>query len=98
MSTLVSVAVGIRELRADLAAQIRRAGRGERIAISVGGRPLAQLGPLDDAVGQSTLDDLAARGLVHPPRRAAPWEPSAPIAVWQGVRLDRLLAELRGRP
>jgi antitoxin (DNA-binding transcriptional repressor) of toxin-antitoxin stability system len=89
--------VGIRELRADLAAQVRRAQAGERIAISVGGRAVAQLSPLDDTTGQVTLDDLATRGLVHPPRRQGDWTPPSPITVWQGVRLDRLLAELRGR-
>jgi antitoxin (DNA-binding transcriptional repressor) of toxin-antitoxin stability system len=89
--------VCIRELRADLAAQVRRAQAGERVAISVGGRTVAQLGPLDDSAGRTTLDDLATRGLVHPPRRTGEWTPPSPITVWQGVRLDRLLAELRGR-
>lgn len=89
--------LGIRELRADLAAQVRRAGSGERIVVRVGGRAVAQLGPLDDATGHATLDDLATRGLVHPPRRRGDWTPPTPITVWQGVRLDRLLAEVRGR-
>jgi antitoxin (DNA-binding transcriptional repressor) of toxin-antitoxin stability system len=89
--------VGIRELRTDLASQVRRAGTGERIVISVGGRAVAQLGPLDEATGQITLHDLATRGLVHPPRRTGDWTPASPITVWQGLRLDRLLAEVRGR-
>lgn len=89
--------LGIRELRTDLAAQVRRASTGERITISVGGRIVAQLGPLDDSAGQTTLADLTSRGLVHPPRRTGDWTPPSPITVWQGVRLDRLLAELRGR-
>jgi prevent-host-death family protein len=90
------VTVNIRDLRADLASQVRRAGRGERIVVSVGGKPVAQLGPLDDAAGTATLDDLASRGLVQPPRRTNPWTPPPPVTVWQGVRLDRLLRELRG--
>ena len=89
--------VSIRALRGDLAAQVRRAARGERIVVSVGGRAVAQLGPLDDTAGQVTLDDLATRGLVQPPRRTGAWTPPPPMTVWQGVRLDRLLAELRGR-
>jgi antitoxin (DNA-binding transcriptional repressor) of toxin-antitoxin stability system len=97
MRTLTVVELGIRELRADLASQVRRAGTGERIVIRVGGRAVAQLGPLDDAAGQVTLADLASRGLVHAPRRSGDWTPPSPITVWQGVRLDRLLAELRGR-
>lgn len=38
--------IGIRQLRADVAAGVRRAGAGEHIVISIGGRPIAQLGPL----------------------------------------------------
>ena len=39
--------VGIRELRADLASTVRRAAAGESIVVTVGGRPVARLGPLD---------------------------------------------------
>ena len=89
--------LGIRELRNQTAAAVRRAGAGERIVITVDGRPVAQLGPLEPTGGPS-LDDLAAVGLVTPPPRrgravAAPPEPG-PVAV--DVRVDRLLDELRG--
>ena len=63
--------LGSRELRASLARSLRRAAAGERIVITDGGVPVAQLGPLDSP-GQSTLDELVARGLVVPPRRAQP--------------------------
>lgn len=59
--------LGIRELRADLANAVRRAGAGESIVVTVGGRPVARLGPLD-AGGGPTLDELIAAGSLVPPR------------------------------
>ena len=64
--------------------------------VTVDGRPVAQLGPLDAVTGQVTLDDLVARGLVTPPRRTDPLPATDPVPVWSGARLDRLLRELRG--
>ncbi|MGA0878094.1 MAG: type II toxin-antitoxin system Phd/YefM family antitoxin [Ilumatobacteraceae bacterium] len=87
--------VGIRQLRADVAAYVRRAGAGEHLVINVGGRPMAQLGPLAAPDGLVRLDDLVARGAVVPPRRSGPWHMTAPIIVWSGNRLDRLLREIR---
>ena len=84
----------IRALRADLAAAVRRAGQGERTVVTVGGRPMAQLGPLDDR--PADLAGLIGCGAVLPPRRTTSWRAPAPVAVWSGVRLDRVLAELRG--
>jgi prevent-host-death family protein len=88
--------LGIRDLRNQTAAAIRRAGSGERIVITVDGRPVAQLGPLDPLDGEPTLEDLAARGLVTLPRRPDRPAPSVTVGVWAGVRLDRLLREVRG--
>jgi antitoxin (DNA-binding transcriptional repressor) of toxin-antitoxin stability system len=88
--------IGIRQLRQDLAAAVRRAGSGEHLVVTVGGRPVAQLGPLDGVAGQVRLADLVARGLVLGPRRSGPHRPAAAVPVWAGARIDRLLAELRG--
>jgi prevent-host-death family protein len=84
----------VRALRADLAAAVRRAAQGERIVVTVGGRPSAQLAPLDDLAPD--LDRLIASGSVIPPRRTSVWRPPTPVAVWSGVRIDRALVELRG--
>jgi prevent-host-death family protein len=88
--------LGIRELRNNAAAAVRRAGAGERIVITVDGRPVAQLGPLAPLHGDPTLDDLAARGLVLLSRR--PDRPTSDVTapLWAGTRLDRLLSEVRG--
>jgi antitoxin (DNA-binding transcriptional repressor) of toxin-antitoxin stability system len=87
--------IGVRELRANLAASLRRAGAGERIVVTIDDRPVAQLGPLEPIDGHVTLADLAARGLVRLPHRADRPLPGAPVAIWAGIRLDQLVAEVR---
>lgn len=89
--------IGIRDLRADLPAMLRRAGNGERILVTVNGRAVAQLGPIEPADLKPTLEDLATRGLVTLPARPDRPEPELNIELWAGMRLDRLMAELRGR-
>ncbi|MFL6206925.1 MAG: type II toxin-antitoxin system Phd/YefM family antitoxin [Acidimicrobiales bacterium] len=87
--------VGARELRANLAAALRQVAAGERLVITLDGRPVAQLGPLEPS-GSPTLADLAASGLVAPPRRAQPANPPEPVDTAVDVRLDRILTEVRG--
>lgn len=60
--------VGIRELRNNVAAVVRRAAAGERVVVTVDGVATAQIGPLEPD-GSVTLDDLIATGLVLPPGR-----------------------------
>ena len=87
--------VGIRVLRNNVAAVVRRAAAGERIVVTVDGVPTAQLGPLEPATGP-TIDDLVASDLVVPPgRRDRPGPPppeDAPVDIRPGSVLD----ELRG--
>ncbi len=99
MSTLrwVVERTGIRELRSELSALVRRAGSGERIVVTIGGRAVAQLGPVEPSSAEVTIDDLVARGLLEPARRGdRPREPSTRIDAWTGGRLDRALREVRG--
>jgi len=91
-----AAALGVRELRNQVAAVIRRAAAGERIIVTVDGRPMAQLGPITPS-GRPSLADLAAAGLVESPRTAAPATPPAGEDLPVDVRLDRVLEELRGR-
>ena len=87
--------VGVRELRNDVAAVLRRAAAGERIVVTVNDVPVAQLGPLEPE-GAPTLDDLVAAGAVVAPRR--PGAPAAPEPVDPPVdaRTGPVLDELRG--
>ncbi len=87
--------VGIRELRNNVAAVVRRAGAGERIVVTVDGVPAAQIGPLDPAAA-ITVDDLVATGLALPPgRRDRPPAPEAEDAPVD-IRPASVLDELRG--
>ena len=87
--------IGARELRANLAAALRQAGSGERVVVTIDGRPVAQLGPLEPA-GEPSLTELAASGLVEPPRRSERPDPPDAIDAAVDVRLDRVLDEVRG--
>lgn len=88
--------VGVRELRNNVAAVVRRAAAGERIVVTVDGVPAAQLGPLD-APAAPTIDDLIAAGLAQPPgRRDRPAAPDAEDAAVD-IRPDSVLDELRGQ-
>lgn len=83
----------MRELRGDLAGLLRRAGSGSRIVVTAHGRPIAQLGPLDEHAPD--LDRLVASGALVPPRRRG-WRPPDPVPVYAGLRIDQALRELRG--
>lgn len=88
--------LGIRELRGRLTSLVRRAGSGERIVITIAGRPVAQLGPVEPAAAVVTIDDLVARGLLEPARRRDRPPPDVLVDSWTGRRLDRALREVRG--
>jgi prevent-host-death family protein len=90
----VSETVPVRTFRANAATYLRRAEGGERIVVTVAGRPVAQLGPLDPGGEVPTIEDLAARGLVVPARRPDRPPPDVRIDLF-GSRLDRLAAEVR---
>ena len=86
--------IGIRELRNDVAAVVRRAAAGERVVVTVDGHPVAQLGPIEP-VGAPTLDDLIASGHVRAPRRGAPEAPDAEDAPID-ARSAWILDDIRG--
>jgi prevent-host-death family protein len=90
----VSETVPVRTFRANAATFLRRAEGGERIVVTVAGRPVAQLGPLDPGGDRVTIEDLAARGLVVPARRSDRPPPDVRVDLL-GARLDRLAAEVR---
>lgn len=87
--------IGARELRANLAAALRQATAGERIVVTVDGRPVAQLGPLEPS-GVPSLAELAASGLLEPRRRHDRPGPPDALDTAVDVRLDRILDEVRG--
>lgn len=88
--------LGIRELRGRLTSLVRRAGSGERIVVTIAGRPVAQLGPVEPADATVSIDDLVARGLLEPARRGDRPPPDLLVDSWTGRRLDHALREVRG--
>jgi prevent-host-death family protein len=86
--------VPIRRLRAELATAVRRAEAGEVAVVTVGGRPVAHLGP-PGATTPVSLADLVSRGLVVPPRRTDAFRAGAAVPVWRANRLDRVLDDVR---
>ena len=88
--------VGIRDLRANVAALVRRAASGERVVITSGGVPLAVLGPLSPAAEGVSMDDLVAAGLVVPPGRSDRPDAPEPATLPIDTRSSRVLDELRG--
>jgi prevent-host-death family protein len=91
--------IAIRQLRADLAAHVRRAAGGETTVITIGGAPVAALTPLansDEPRGDAHLSALLASGALIAPRRVDRRVAEGTVSTWANVRLDRLLREIRG--
>ena len=86
---------GIRELRTDLAAHVRRAAAGERVTITLSGQPAAVLAPLDASGGTDGAAGAANGPLIAPRRTDGRWA-TGRVRVWGTVRFDRLLREIRG--
>ncbi len=90
--------LGVRDLRADLATHVRRASTGERLIVTVDGRPAAQLAPISPS-GAPDLDDLAAAGLIRLPLRDdRPGPPGDLPMLPIDITPDAVLADLRGDP
>ena len=89
--------MGIRELRNQLSAAVRRAGNGTTTVITIGSVPVAQLGPIvADTHSPISMDDLIDTGQVIAPARAECKPPQVLVNQWSGRRLDLLMREIRG--
>ena len=85
------IRAGIRELRQNASALIKRVVAGETIEVTERGRPVARIVPLR---GGSVLDQLIAEGRATQP--AGDLLDLKPIALPPGTRpLSAVLAELR---
>ncbi len=87
--------VGVRELRNQVAAVLRRAQNGDRVIVTIDGRPVAQLTPVQ-ATGPVAMADLVAAGLVDPPGRADKPAAPDPALLPVDIRADRIVQEVRG--
>lgn len=78
---------GIRELKDNLSAYIRRAEAGERVSVTAHGRVVAELVPPGTKAGRAAMsrwDELVAAGVLHPPV-----ETGDPFEHWPDIRLPR---------
>jgi antitoxin (DNA-binding transcriptional repressor) of toxin-antitoxin stability system len=76
---------GIRESKDNLSRFVRRIETGERIAVTVHGRVVAELGPPVSAArvgGRTRFYDLVAAGVAR-----LPVEAGDPLADWPAIRL-----------
>ena len=88
---VVSVTVGVRELRGNLRAFLDRVESGEEVVVTERGKAIARITPV---VWKTTLERLIEEGLVTPPS-----EPKLPLHEPIPVRgsvMDVLLEERRG--
>ncbi|MGH9418100.1 MAG: type II toxin-antitoxin system Phd/YefM family antitoxin [Terriglobales bacterium] len=76
--------IGVRELKDNLSAYLRKVERGATVLVAVHGRAVARLAPLASAAGNTPtgLDALIAAGLVRPPL-----DDSSPLAGWKPLQL-----------
>jgi prevent-host-death family protein len=72
--------VGVRELRQNASALLRRVAAGESIIVTDRGRPVARLSP----IGTGGIADLRAAGLVREPSRSMRDAPPA-VAIPKGA-------------
>jgi len=64
--------IGVRELKQSLSATLRAVGRGERVRVTLRGRPLADIVPAGAVVADDRMRELLASGRVVSPARAHP--------------------------
>jgi prevent-host-death family protein len=84
------VRIGIRELRDNLTATIRRVRAGESFEVTHDGEPVAILAP----VRRSRIDELIATGQATPPQR--PFDPTRQrFPNTSGRTMSEILDELR---
>lgn len=69
----MAVTVGIRELRNNLRAYLRRAKDGEEVTVTERGKPIARITPASE---RRVLEEMAAKGLVTLARK--PKQPIRP--------------------
>lgn len=81
--------IPVRELNQNTSAVLARVERGETLEVTVSGRPVARLVPIEG--GHSLLDRLVAEGRATAPRTAGP-VPMPPVLGDPGIDVAAELA------
>lgn len=67
--------IGVRELKTTLSQTLRAVGRGQRVRVTVRGRPVADIVPAGAPAQEDRLGRLIAEGRLLAPARARPKRP-----------------------
>ena len=89
--------VGVRELKASLSDYLRRVRRGERVRVTVRGRPVAELVPAEAGAAEQGWRRLIAEGRVTPASAPRPARPPRAVRAKGGVTA-LVLAEREDEP
>jgi prevent-host-death family protein len=84
--------LGVRELKQSLSRILRAVGRGERVRVTLRGKPIADIVPAGDTATEETLRQLVAQGRVRLPTRARPRRAPRPAAARRSAS-ELVLAE-----
>ena len=87
--------IGIRELRADLSNQVKRAAAGEAVVVTIDGEPKALLTPFVAESGEMTLEELIRTGRVIPGPRVNEPRPPRRQGIKGGRPTKDVLDEIR---
>jgi prevent-host-death family protein len=86
--------IGVRALRNDLATQLRRVAQGQQLQVTDHGRPVAVIGP-SETPSSSSVDNALAAGRLRRPVLTGIAATRNPIDVAPGLRLDRVVDDVR---
>ncbi|MEG3586076.1 MAG: type II toxin-antitoxin system prevent-host-death family antitoxin [Actinomycetota bacterium] len=86
--------VAMSVLRKELAGFLRRAKNGERVIVTVDGKPFAQIGPLEPN-GSLDMDQLVASGLVNEPTAVTSTNTPTQMSFPVDVSIETILMEMR---
>jgi prevent-host-death family protein len=89
--------VGVRELKASLSEYLRRVRRGERVRVTVRGRPVAELVPAEVSAAEQGWRRLVAEGRVTPASAPLPARPPRAVRA-KGSVTGLVLAEREDGP
>lgn len=88
-----SCSIGVRQLRENLSATLKRVRDGETLRVTDRGHPVALLSPLPDVT--DPIERLIAAGRLRPPESSEPEVPRPRLRNRSGATSDEILDDLR---
>jgi prevent-host-death family protein len=85
------VEVGVKELKNELSAYLRRVANGEQVRVTMRGKPIADLVPPAPAAEPDRIDALIAAGRITPASRPKPSKSQPPAPAGPGPTLSEII-------